>query len=112
MKANVDMKNQPVITRGRNPSPALFALGLVLLCGCKEFIRSTRFGVGLGTGKGLQAQQAVTSSVANRASGGCYAECRPGTRCVPATGLCEEIPATPAGDVFVFTGADGGVGAR
>lgn len=82
------------------------------MSGCKEFVRSTRFGVGLGTGKGLQAQQAVTSSAANRASGGCYAECRPGTRCTSATGLCEAIPEAPAGDTFVFTGADGGVGSR
>ena len=89
-----------------------FTCGLLLLGGCKEFISSTRFGVGIGTGRGLQAQQAVSSSAANRASGGCYAECRQGTRCVPATGLCEAIPDAPTGDVFVFTAADGGVGAR
>ena len=85
---------------------------LLLLAGCREFISSTRFGVGLGTGKGLQAQQAVSSSVASRAFGGCYAECRAGTRCVPATGLCEATPDAPADGVFVFTAADGGVGAR
>jgi hypothetical protein len=85
---------------------------ILLLAGCREFIRSTRFGVGLGTGKGLQAQQAVTSSVANRVSGGCFSECRPGTRCVPATGLCEVIPEDPARGLSIVTGADAGVGSR
>ena len=31
-------------------------------------------------------------SAANRATGGCYAHCTPGTFCNPDTGLCERVP--------------------
>jgi hypothetical protein len=35
---------------------------------------------------------AVGSSAVQRHSGGCYANCPPGTTCNPATGLCDDQP--------------------
>jgi hypothetical protein len=40
----------------------------------------------------LMTGLAVGSSVAQRKSGGCYANCPPGTTCNSATGLCEDQP--------------------
>lgn len=38
------------------------------------------------------ASIAAASSVANRAAGGCYAQCAYGTTCNKVTGLCEALP--------------------
>jgi hypothetical protein len=57
--------------------------------GCRTMRKYTAFGFGVGPG--AQLQQALTSSIISRASGGCYSDCRPGTRCVEATGFCEPI---------------------
>lgn len=35
---------------------------------------------------------AATASGVQRAGGGCYANCPPGTECNRATGLCDELP--------------------
>ena len=67
----------------------MWVVGTLAAVGCRTVRKYTAFGFGVGPG--TQLQQAVTSSMISRASGGCYADCRPGARCVEATGFCEPI---------------------
>lgn len=81
-------------------------LGCALaVAGCRSTRKYTSFGFGVGPG--MQLQQALTSSMISRVSGGCYADCRPGTRCVEATGFCEPIEEGNK-DVSVLLRFDGG----
>jgi len=40
----------------------------------------------------LGTAAAAGASTAQRAAGGCYSTCLPGTACNPKTGLCDELP--------------------
>jgi hypothetical protein len=80
------------------------AVGLLGLAGCRTMRKVheyTNFGFGNDP-----VTQAVTSSAVSRASGGCYADCRPGHRCNPENGLCEPVPAAQ-GSLFLVS-SDGG----
>ena len=49
----------------------------------------------------------VAGAAANRAAGGCWAECLPGTRCNPQNGLCERVDARPSVTATPAVGAPG-----
>jgi hypothetical protein len=58
---------------------------LVIACGCGH-------AVGAATGALVNLAIGATASGVSRATGGCYANCPPGTSCNPATGFCETLP--------------------
>lgn len=81
------------------------AVFLVLLSspGCRTLRQYTGFGVGPGPVAGL------TSAAVSRASGGCFAACTPGHRCVEETGLCEPLAEPGSTELEVHFGRDAGL---
>ncbi len=59
---------------------------LAVLAGCASSAPHT-----MGSAA-LNSAIAVGASAAQRAAGGCYAQCTPGTTCNERTGMCEKIP--------------------
>lgn len=82
----------------------LIAACLLALGGCRT-MRTVREYTSFGFGPD-PVTTAVTSSAISRASGGCFADCRPGHRCNPENGLCEPVP-EPKGSLLLMPG-DGG----
>src|SRR5688572_11913219 len=66
----------------------LSLLGLLSACAMSRY---SSFGVG-PSGAGGSFIAAGVSSAVSRTSGGCYADCPPGTKCNRETGVCDELP--------------------
>lgn len=73
-----------------------FCILLLALFPACRFMKKARqyssFGVGVGSGAGFAAQQAVVSAATARATGGCFSDCQFGTICNHETGYCERPP--------------------
>lgn len=65
---------------------ALLPASLLLLTTCAGASAATIGNAAVGSAVALGA------SAVQRASGGCYSQCVPGTTCNPKTGLCDPLP--------------------
>jgi len=65
-------------------------VGFTLLAGCVA--SKTSYGTNAAYEAAIATGVGVAAAGISRASGGCYANCPPGTACNPANGFCEELP--------------------
>jgi hypothetical protein len=68
-----------------------FLVSVMLMAGVASCVKVVREYSAVGIGPG-PVVQALTSSAISAASGGCYAQCPPETKCIEQTGLCQELP--------------------
>jgi hypothetical protein len=68
----------------------LFAVGIAALSGCVA--NKTSFGTNAAYNAAIATATGIAAAGISRASGGCYANCPPGTACNSVTGFCEELP--------------------
>ena len=78
----------------------------VLAAACQS---SGRYGTPAYAGAAVGV--AAAGAVVNRAAGGCWAECLPGSHCNHATGLCERGEAPPTSATPIATTEHAGRGA-